>query len=138
MAAAEDVDPPLILNRTKAKAKAEELSNLNFGSELLSIVDIPEDVIEIAGGLFGDSFGLGEAQAWLRKSAEKLTKCANNTRGLNLNLCRFSYDEKTVAGQHYIDFSKGSTVEECREEDVHSQWIPVCYDTVSVWEIAED
>lgn len=137
LAAAEDFDPPHILNRTKAKALAEELSDLNFTTEVLGLVDAPEDLVELAGELFGDSFGLGDAQTWLRRASEKLTKCANNTRGLNLNLCRFSYDEKSIAGQNYIDFGQESSVDECREEKVHSQWTPVCYFSVGVWEMAE-
>jgi streptogramin lyase len=137
LAAGEDFDPPHILNRTKAKEKAEELSDLGFSSEVLGFLDAPEDLVELAGSLFGDSFGLGDAQTWLRRASEKLMKCANNKWGINLNLCRLSYDEKSIAGQSYIDFGVESKVEECREEKVHGEWMPVCYHSVGVWEIAE-
>ncbi len=130
-------DPVQRLNRTKARAVAEELSLLAASFEAAEVVDIPGDLVEIAGGLFGDSFGLGEGITWLRRASEKLTKCANNTRGLKLNICRFDYWEESIAGVNVIDFGKESDVAECREERVHGEWGPVCYYTVGVRAVQE-
>ncbi|HEY2536534.1 MAG TPA: hypothetical protein VGI24_06075 [Solirubrobacteraceae bacterium] len=130
-------DPLQKLNRAKAREVAEELSLLAVSFEAAQVVDLPGDLVEIAGGIFGESFGLSQGISWLRRTSEKLTKCANNTRGLNLNICRFRYWEESIAGVNVIDFGKESDVSECREERVHGEWELVCYYTVGVPQVAE-
>jgi YD repeat-containing protein len=132
--AAKVIDPSETMNRKRARALGETYLKLATAAEVASLFDIPGDIIELIGGEFGASLGLDNAFPWLRRSAEKLIKCAGNNRsdalGSPLNICNIAYAEISVelfghTVAQFIDFGVESKVYECEESSL-LPGVPVC------------
>jgi streptogramin lyase len=118
------IDPGKTMNRKKARSLGETFLNLQGLAEVASLLDIPGDLIELAGGAVGAELGLNDAFTWLSRAGQKLIKCSENNRsdalGKPLNICSITYAEiqvevfgHTIA--QFIDFAIEAKVSECEE-----------------------
>ncbi len=122
IAGARIIDPEKTMNRTRARAMGETFLNLQILAEVGSLLDVPAEVIDLAGSAFGAELGLNDAFSWLSRAGQKLIKCSENNRsdafGKPLNICQISYAEIEVEIIGYtiakfIDFAIEPNVTEC-------------------------